>query len=82
MERPAFITVLKIRSVFRVLEGSINKANNSLRTNEVAFYALDTVPIWISIAGYVAFWPGRVIRSRGTMGDSVMESDKRDAASV
>lgn len=32
-----------------------------LATTEAFFYALDTLPLWVAVAVYVPFWPGRFI---------------------
>jgi hypothetical protein len=34
-----------------------------LATSEKHFYGLDTLPLFIAIAIYVPFWPGRYIRT-------------------
>ncbi|KAJ7094591.1 RTA1-like protein [Mycena belliarum] len=55
----SFIGIL-IRSAYRVAELS-QGFNGYLATTEVFFYALDTLPLFIAIAIYVACWPGRFI---------------------
>ncbi|EJD05847.1 RTA1-like protein [Fomitiporia mediterranea MF3/22] len=49
-----------IRSVFRVVELS-QGFTGALATDEAAFYGLDTLPLFIAVAVYVPFWPGRFI---------------------
>ncbi|KAH7105315.1 RTA1-domain-containing protein [Auriculariales sp. MPI-PUGE-AT-0066] len=57
----SFIGIL-IRSVFRTIELSEGFAG-PLATSEKHFYGLDTLPLFIAIAIYVPFWPGRYIRT-------------------
>jgi len=55
----SFLGIL-IRSTYRVAElsqGYIGK----LATTESLFYGLDTLPLFVAIATYVFFWPGRII---------------------
>ncbi|TRM67760.1 RTA1 like protein-domain-containing protein [Schizophyllum amplum] len=47
-----------IRSVYRTIELS-EGFNGPLATNEALFYGLDTLPLFIAIAIYIPFWPGR-----------------------
>ncbi|KAL1675573.1 RTA1 like protein-domain-containing protein [Schizophyllum commune] len=47
-----------IRSVYRTIELS-EGFNGPLATNEALFYGLDTLPLFIAIAVYIPFWPGR-----------------------
>jgi hypothetical protein len=35
--------------------------NGPLTTSEPFFYGLDTLPLFIAIAVYIPFWPGRFI---------------------
>ncbi|KAJ7180301.1 RTA1-like protein [Mycena crocata] len=49
-----------IRSVYRVAELS-QGYDGHLATTEPYFYGLDTLPLFIAIAIYVVFWPGRYI---------------------
>ncbi|KII95141.1 hypothetical protein PLICRDRAFT_96258 [Plicaturopsis crispa FD-325 SS-3] len=49
-----------IRSVYRTLELSQGFSGH-LATVEAFFYGLDTLPLFLSIAIYVPFWPGRFI---------------------
>jgi hypothetical protein len=49
-----------IRSCFRVVELS-QGFDGPLTTNQALFYVLDTLPLFIAIALYIPFWPGRFI---------------------
>ncbi|KAJ7490393.1 RTA1-like protein [Mycena galericulata] len=49
-----------IRSVYRVAELS-QGFEGHLATSEPFFYGLDTLPLFIAVATYVVFWPGRYI---------------------
>jgi len=49
-----------IRSFYRVVELSQGFLG-PIAQNEALFYALDTLPLFISISVYVPFWPGRFI---------------------
>ncbi|KAJ7228483.1 RTA1-like protein [Mycena pura] len=55
----SFLGIL-IRSGYRVAELSQGYMGH-LATTEPFFYALDTLPLFIAIATYVFFWPGRFI---------------------
>ncbi|KIY73997.1 RTA1-domain-containing protein [Cylindrobasidium torrendii FP15055 ss-10] len=49
-----------IRSVYRTIELG-QGFHGHLATTEAYFYGLDTLPLFIAIAVYVPFWPGRFI---------------------
>ncbi|KAK0206445.1 RTA1-domain-containing protein [Desarmillaria ectypa] len=49
-----------IRSVYRTIELS-EGFEGQLATMESFFYGLDTLPLFIAVAIYVPFWPGRFI---------------------
>lgn len=49
--------------MFRVIELS-EGFKGPLATNEGAFYGLDTLPLFIAVAVYVPFWPGRFVPRR------------------
>ncbi|KAB5592102.1 Protein RTA1 [Ceratobasidium theobromae] len=49
-----------IRSVYRTVELS-QGFHGHLATTESLFYGLDTYPLFVSVAIYVPFWPGRFI---------------------
>ncbi|KAF7432587.1 hypothetical protein PC9H_004529 [Pleurotus ostreatus] len=49
-----------IRSVFRTAEKA-EGFGGPLSTSETMFYALDTLPLFIAVAVFVPFWPGRFI---------------------
>jgi len=53
-----------IRSGFRVTELS-QGYGGPLTTNEALFYGLDTLPLFIAVALYIPFWPGRFIPAEG-----------------
>ncbi|EJD40937.1 RTA1-domain-containing protein [Auricularia subglabra TFB-10046 SS5] len=59
-----------VRSVYRVVEIS-QGYYGPLATTESFFYTLDTLPLFVAIAVYVPFWPGRFA---GSMGCSLTES--------
>ncbi|KAH8117366.1 RTA1-like protein [Phellopilus nigrolimitatus] len=67
-----------IRSVFRVIELS-QGFQGAIATNEGDFYGLDTLPLFIAVAIYVPFWPGRFIRSsmKDTTLDTAIDNDVR-----
>ncbi|KAF7977424.1 hypothetical protein HWV62_3570 [Athelia sp. TMB] len=49
-----------IRSVYRTIELS-QGFEGHLATVEAYFYALDTLPLFLAVAIYVPFWPGRFV---------------------
>ncbi|KAF5318767.1 hypothetical protein D9619_010878 [Psilocybe cf. subviscida] len=49
-----------IRSIFRVIELA-QGYHGFLATHEPYFYGLDTLPLFLAIAIYIPFWPGRII---------------------
>ena len=70
----------QIRSVYRILEAILNGGDSKLARSEAAFYALDGFPIWLAMAVFVVFWPGRVlmlhynmesVASKSTVNDSI-----------
>ena len=54
----SFLISAQVRSVYRTIELS-EGFNGPLSTNEGLFYGLDTLPLFIAIAIYIPFWPGR-----------------------
>ena len=44
---------------------------SSLSTTESTFYLLDTLPLFVAVAVYVPFWPGRFITAQSTKGDAM-----------
>lgn len=52
--------VTQIRSVYRTVELSQGYVG-PLATNEATFYGLDTLPLFIAVAVYMFFWPGRFL---------------------
>lgn len=69
----------KIRSFYRIVELSQGFLG-PIAQNEALFYALDTLPLFVAIAVYVPFWPGRfILRESGVApSDSPLaESDKK-----
>lgn len=53
-------TIKQIRSIYRTIELSEGYLGH-LATTEAFFYGLDTLPLFIAIAIYVPFWPGRYV---------------------
>ncbi|KAL0571029.1 hypothetical protein V5O48_010936 [Marasmius crinis-equi] len=53
-----------VRSVYRTIEFAEGFFGH-LATTEAYFYALDTLPLFVAIAVYVPFWPGRLMRYNG-----------------
>ncbi|PPR07047.1 hypothetical protein CVT26_005248 [Gymnopilus dilepis] len=51
-----------IRSGYRVAELS-EGFDGPLTTSQALFYGVDTLPLFVAIAIYIPFWPGRFIRS-------------------
>ncbi|KAI0757343.1 RTA1-domain-containing protein [Daedaleopsis nitida] len=49
-----------VRCVYRVIELS-QGYHGHLATTEVYFYALDSLPLFVAVAVYTPFWPGRMI---------------------
>lgn len=66
---------IKIRSVFRVVELS-EGFQGHLATPEAFFYALDTLPLFIAIAIYIPFWPGRILASAQRYEQKAREIEK------
>ncbi|KAI0052331.1 RTA1-like protein [Auriscalpium vulgare] len=54
------IVGITIRSFYRVAELS-QGYRGSIAQDEKLFYLLDTLPLWIAVAMFVPFWPGRFI---------------------
>jgi hypothetical protein len=53
---------MQIRSVYRTIELSQGFGGH-LATVEAFFYGLDTLPLFLAIAIYIPFWPGRFLPS-------------------
>jgi hypothetical protein len=76
-----------IRSFYRVVELS-QGFQGPIAQNEVLFYALDTLPLFIAILVYVPFWPGRFITrepavvSRDTIGVEPESGKEKDDHTV
>ncbi|OBZ80074.1 Protein RTA1 [Grifola frondosa] len=51
---------IAIRCVYRTIELSQGYSGR-LATSEAFFYALDTLPLFISVAVYIPFWPARML---------------------
>ncbi|KAF9498931.1 RTA1-domain-containing protein [Pleurotus eryngii] len=51
---------IMIRSVFRTAEKA-EGFGGPLSTSETMFYVLDTLPLFVTVAIFVPFWPGRFI---------------------
>lgn len=66
---------LQIRSVYRTVELSQGFAGK-LATTEGFFYGLDTLPLFIAIAIYVPFWPGRFIGPLGSTPSAVHDETR------
>ncbi|KAJ3504810.1 hypothetical protein NLJ89_g7747 [Agrocybe chaxingu] len=64
-----------VRSVFRTVEMS-EGFGGPLTTTEFWFYALDLLPLFIAIAVYVPFWPGRFITGEQPSFDAIPLSDR------
>jgi len=71
-----------VRSVFRVIELS-QGFKGPLATSETDFYGLDTLPLFIAVAAYVPFWPGRFIgrQDTATVADAPHKEDTEKASS-
>ncbi|KZV94689.1 RTA1-domain-containing protein [Exidia glandulosa HHB12029] len=52
-----------IRSIYRVAEAS-QGTFGTLATTEWIFYVFDTLPLFVAVAVFVPFWPGRFIPPR------------------
>ncbi|KAK4050418.1 hypothetical protein OIV83_003488 [Microbotryomycetes sp. JL201] len=58
----AFTTIgIIVRCVFRAIEYG-DGYDSFLATNEVFFYLLDALPLWIVMNVYCLFWPGRLLK--------------------
>ena len=56
-----FIADLRqIRCIYRVAEGSQGYFG-PLATTEWIFYTFDTIPLFVAVAVFVPFWPGRFL---------------------
>ncbi|EJD40359.1 RTA1-domain-containing protein [Auricularia subglabra TFB-10046 SS5] len=53
---------IMIRSFYRMAE-SLQGLHGALATTEWMFYVFDTLPLWLCIATFTLFWPGRFIPS-------------------
>ncbi|KAK0491468.1 RTA1 like protein-domain-containing protein [Armillaria novae-zelandiae] len=49
-----------IRTIYRLVEGASDRGSY-VRTHEVFFYCLDSLPLLLSIGVYMPFWPGKYI---------------------
>ena len=64
-----------VRCVYRVIELSQGYRGH-LATTEAFFYGLDSLPLFIAVAVYTPFWPGRMIPTI----DQVAKLDKASSA--
>ncbi|KAI0724209.1 RTA1-domain-containing protein [Cerioporus squamosus] len=55
-----------IRCIYRVIELSQGYRGH-LATTEAFFYGLDSLPLFVAVAVYTPFWPGRMIPSIDTL---------------
>jgi len=62
-----------IRSVYRTVELS-EGYHGKLATSEAYFYGLDTLPLFVAIAIYLPFWPGRYIPDIDALKEMEMET--------
>ncbi|KAK0206971.1 RTA1 like protein-domain-containing protein [Desarmillaria ectypa] len=68
-----------IRTIYRLVEGASDRGSY-VRTHEVFFYCLDSLPLLLSIGVYMPFWPGKYINK-----DSIVPRDQyklKEASSV
>lgn len=70
-----------IRSVFRVVELS-EGFQGHLATSEAFFYALDTLPLFMAIAIYIPFWPGRILASAQPNEQKAREMEKEEVTRI
>lgn len=75
--------MLKVRSVYRTTELA-QGFHGTLSTTEGYFYGLDTLPLFIAIAIYVPFWPGRYIPEVNELKEMEMRvlGNQEDAAEM
>jgi len=64
-----------IRSLYRVIELS-EGFQGRLASSETFFYCLDTLPLFIAIAVYIPFWPGRFIENKAASSISGSDIEK------
>ncbi|EIW64953.1 RTA1-like protein [Trametes versicolor FP-101664 SS1] len=72
-----------IRCVYRVIELSQGYRGH-LATTEAFFYGLDSLPLFIAVAVYTPFWPGRMIPGIDKLAalDKAPTGDERSSAEV
>ncbi|KAH9853036.1 RTA1-like protein [Lenzites betulinus] len=72
-----------IRCIYRVTELS-QGFRGHLATTEAFFYALDSLPLFVAVAVYTPFWPGRMIPGidRLAQTDRAPSGDERSSAEV
>lgn len=70
-----------VRCVYRVIELSQGYRGH-LATTEAFFYALDSLPLFIAVAVYTPFWPGRMIPTIDQLAkmDKAPAGDERSSA--
>ncbi|KZV97419.1 RTA1-domain-containing protein [Exidia glandulosa HHB12029] len=61
-----------VRSGYRIAEASQGYFG-TLATTEWVFYAFDTLPLFIAIAVYIPFWPGRFIPRVNAQGEALKD---------
>lgn len=73
----------QIRCVYRVIELSQGYRGH-LATTEAFFYGLDSLPLFIAVAVYTPFWPGRMIPGIDKLAalDKAPTGDERSSAEV
>ncbi|TCD68518.1 hypothetical protein EIP91_010574 [Steccherinum ochraceum] len=69
-----------IRSVYRTIELS-EGYHGKLATTESYFYGLDTLPLFLAIAIYVPFWPGRYLPDVDALKEMEMEAQRGSTGS-
>jgi hypothetical protein len=67
------LNATQIRSVYRTIENS-QGYHGPLTTTEWLFYAFDTLPLFIAVAVYVPFWPGRFLEDKSARKDAESET--------
>ena len=70
-----------VRCVYRVIELSQGYRGH-LATTEAFFYALDSLPLFIAVAVYTPFWPGRMSPTIDQLAkmDKAPSGDERSSA--
>lgn len=71
---------MQIRSIYRTIELS-QGYHGKLATTESFFYGLDTLPLFIAIAIYIPFWPGRYIPNVNELKEMELEASSRRTGS-